>query len=206
MGNEREVARTALEPPEESSPVLGRQHHGNTAVGGKPGRVFTPEDHANARAARAAARAAPKPILYAGWWPEDLAEWQRICHAYGYQLPAATAPYSPRRAKVWLKRLGVSLQEYHAWEASTTLTDFSDLNPTWGLLPWLGDVLTQLEKYGNIAPPSAGGRQPYWPDALLHQHGPDCQCECCFSGRKRAEAEKQASTPPAPIPKKTRAK
>ncbi|MEW6048814.1 MAG: hypothetical protein AB1609_20450 [Bacillota bacterium] len=99
------------------------------------------------RAALAAKIAAGRATLRQDY--ADMAEWERLAREAGLRLPMSWQPVTPAGMKRWLRRLGIPLRAYLAWngagldgnETSARLADFARRNPDWSLRAWAGLVL-----------------------------------------------------------------
>lgn len=67
--------------------------------------------------------------------------WLDEARRRGIRLPSYSAMPMPRKMKVWLKRLGMSIQRYYEWSGTHALREFGEMNPEWTLVQWVGIIL-----------------------------------------------------------------
>ncbi len=79
----------------------------------------------------------------------DMPEWERLASEAGYRLPQHSTAFTTGHMERWLRRLGIPVRAYLAWngagldgnDSSARLSDFIKRNPDWSLRAWAGLVL-----------------------------------------------------------------
>lgn len=96
---------------------------------------------AEQREASKVKRAAVAASLRADFPSDDEAEWDRLAGVAGVRLPPYGVPCSVLWVRRILARVGLSSEEYLAWDGGRTLGDFGKNNPTWPAKALMGLVL-----------------------------------------------------------------
>ena len=104
--------------------------------------VFTAEHLEKARATRAA-NAALKPHLKIDFMDDPV--WLDMARARHVQLPGWGMECTKSRMLRWMHRLGVSYAYFRYWTCFQRLEQWIAANPAWGLHPFVGLLLEELE-------------------------------------------------------------
>lgn len=75
----------------------------------------------------------------------DAPLWEELASARGIRLPQWHEPPTPGQMGKWLRKLGISWQDYKVLTGERKMTDFARNNPDWGLRPWVGLLLESQE-------------------------------------------------------------
>ena len=87
-----------------------------------------------------------------------------IVRSLGLPYPRpARQPLTPGTARLWLRRLGISGQQYRDWSGFETLDEFVQHNPTWTVGQWIDLLLDTL---------ATGALRSRW---LTVVDAPDCR-------------------------------
>lgn len=122
--------------------MVARSHHKPPF----PTGVAGVETMAKARAAAAAKRAANRALNLMGETDfSDAQYWHELARARGLRLPAWGQPVTVLAMKRWLKKIGLSVKDYLAWDGSRALGDFAARKPRWPLRAWAGLCLEIVE-------------------------------------------------------------
>lgn len=88
----------------------------------------------------------------------DAAYWAELARTRGLRLPQWHRPVTTGGMRRWLRKLGLSVEEYYRFSGERTLKDFARANPTWPLRAWVGvllDSVVALDSEHSAAPDDA---------------------------------------------------
>lgn len=71
--------------------------------------------------------------------------WEELALKYNVRLPMNWIPPSTNNIRKWLKKLGISQQEFYDWFKYQSLKEFAKLNPSWNMKSLVGLLLEYLE-------------------------------------------------------------
>ena len=74
----------------------------------------------------------------------DAVDWEALARARGLRLPQWHHACTPGGMRRWLRKLGITVEDYLSFAGERTLRDFGRKNPDWSLRAWAGVVLDSL--------------------------------------------------------------
>lgn len=74
----------------------------------------------------------------------DAAYWAELAGRRGVRLPQWHSPVTSGGMRRWLRKLGLSVEQYYCFSGERTLKDFARANPAWPLRAWVGLLLDSV--------------------------------------------------------------
>ena len=78
----------------------------------------------------------------------DMPYWERLATESQLRLPRWNQPVTTGKMRRYLRKYGLTVDQYKVWSGERTLSHFARANPKWELREWAGLV---LEHRGDIA-------------------------------------------------------